>query len=323
MEKTFLAVGLMMLLGASFFLDNTLEVSDETNKATLFDNWKTMYNIQYPNKIDERYRLQVFIENLNYINAFNQSPEKKTYTLGLNQFADLSKEEFEEIYLKLRVPNSDNINPKDKNFKYTEGAIDWTDGSKIIYPDIKHQGKCGSCWAFATIGAIEMKSQLVYKTLYTLSEQELIDCSGQYGNLGCDGGWISNAVEYVAIRGLSDIKDYPYTGVDGVCKWNRRSFIHFVTTIRIDGCERLAFSLSYDIIPVYVDATLWQFYKNGILTTCDKKLNHAVIVVGISSDGVWKVRNSWGAAWGEAGHIRLAQGDTCGICMAPEIVSLH
>lgn len=45
-------------------------------------------------------------------------------------------------------------------------------------------------------------------------------------------------------------------------------------------------------------------------------MNHGVVVVGVDENGVWKVRNSWGANWGESGYIRLAAGNTCGVCIA-------
>jgi len=39
-------------------------------------------------------------------------------------------------------------------------------------------------------------------------------------------------------------------------------------------------------------------------------------LVGVDDAGNWKIRNSWAASWGESGHMRLASGDTCGICQA-------
>ena len=51
-------------------------------------------------------------------------------------------------------------------------------------------------------------------------------------------------------------------------------------------------------------------------------LDHGVLVVGYGTDmaaggsgtDYWKVKNSWGAKWGEDGYFRIKRGDgTCGI----------
>jgi len=68
---------------------------------------------------------------------------------------------------------------------------------------------------------------------------------------------------------------------------------------------------------IIVDASQWQYYHSGILksSACGKSLDHAVVAVGYNKDqGFWRVRNSWGPAWGEAGFIRLQfNANTCGI----------
>jgi len=63
----------------------------------------------------------------------------------------------------------------------------------------------------------------------------------------------------------------------------------------------------------------WQFYKSGVMDNsfCTQNVNHAVLAVGYSSD-YWKIKNSWGADWGEDGYIRLKFGsNTCGIAIMP------
>ncbi|CAD8152319.1 unnamed protein product [Paramecium octaurelia] len=318
MEKTLLAVGLMMLLGASLYLNNTQEVSDEIDTANLYANWKMKYNRRYTNQRDEMYRYKVFTDNLNYIRAFYESPEETTYTLELNQFADMSQQEFAQTYLSLRVPKTTKLNASNANFQYKGAEVDWTDNKKVKYPAVKNQGSCGSCWAFSAVGTLEINADIELNRKYELSEQDLVDCSGPYDNQGCNGGWMDSAYEYVADNGLAEAKDYPYTAKDGVCKTSvKRPFTHVQGFQDIDSCDELAEAIQERTVAVAVDANPWQFYRSGVLTKCTKNLNHGVVLVGVQADGTWKIRNSWGNTWGEAGHIRLAGGDTCGICAAP------
>lgn len=62
-----------------------------------------------------------------------------------------------------------------------------------------------------------------------------------------------------------------------------------------------------------VEATKWQSYKSGVFNDCTTKMNTMALLVGIV-EGNWKVKNSWGPTWGEQGYIRIAAGNTCGIC---------
>lgn len=68
----------------------------------------------------------------------------------------------------------------------------------------------------------------------------------------------------------------------------------------------------------------FQLYKSGIYNgNCGTKLDHGVLAVGYGAEGdkkYYKVKNSWGAGWGDKGYIRMARsGDgkgKCGIQMA-------
>ena len=49
--------------------------------------------------------------------------------------------------------------------------------------------------------------------IVSLSEQQLLDCSGKYGNKGCYGGVPANAFKYVHSKGgICAEASYPYLG---------------------------------------------------------------------------------------------------------------
>jgi cathepsin L len=64
---------------------------------------------------------------------------------------------------------------------------------------------------------------------------------------------------------------------------------------------------------VVADASNWAFYKSGVFSSCETSINHVVVIVGWREQ-YWTVMNNWGRTWGEDGMIRLAPGNTCGIC---------
>lgn len=90
----------------------------------------------------------------------------------------------------------------------------------------------------------------------------------------------------------------------------------FPSTLKSKGdCNSLNAALTNGPISVAVDATNFQFYSQGIFKNCKANLNHGVLLVA-NTDSALKIKNSWSAAWGEAGFIRLAPGNTCGVCDA-------
>ena len=81
---------------------------------------------------------------------------------------------------------------------------------------VKDQGHCGACWAFSAIGALEGAYFAKYKELLSFSEQQLVDCADDvdlynYGNHGCKGGYMEEALKYFYFNSPMLESDYPFT----------------------------------------------------------------------------------------------------------------
>ena len=206
--------------------------------------------------------------------------------------------------------------PTDNSYT-VNGAIDWTTKDGAVTP-VKNQGACGSCWAFSATGVMESWAGLKGNKV-SLSEQQLVDCSGSYGNHGCQGGWPSSALKYIQAKGIATGSSYPYTAKNGQCKTQGGTF-KISGYSSFSGCSGLISGINSSPISVTVDANKWSSYKSGIFSNCGTSIDHAVLLVGVDASSNWKIKNSWGTSWGESGYIRLAKGDTCGVCRNAGVV---
>lgn len=85
---------------------------------------------------------------------------------------------------------------------------------------MKEQGQCTSGWAFASTGSLEGQHFNATGKLVSLSEQNLIDCSGTQGNMGCIGGEADQSFQYIKVNGGIDTEDaYPYEDDDNRCRF--------------------------------------------------------------------------------------------------------
>ncbi|XP_076610427.1 cathepsin S-like isoform X2 [Chaetodon auriga] len=190
-------------------------------------------------------------------------------------------------------------------------------------------GSCGSCWAFSAVGALEGQLKKSTGALISLSPQNLVDCSQKYGNHGCNGGFMTNAFQYIIQnQGIDSDAAYPYIARRGQCKYNPK--------YRAANCSGYAFLPEGDEIAlkealsnigpisVAIDASRpkFVFYRHGVYRdhTCTHKVNHGVLVVGYGTErgyDYWLVKNSWGANYGDEGYIKMARNrhNQCGIAL--------
>ena len=97
-------------------------------------------------------------------------------------------------------------------------GIDWR--TQGVVNAVKNQGQCGSCWSFASNAQMESLYAIKTGTLYSLSEQQLVDCSTK-GNNGCNGGFMTNVFNYYSNKKyMMQSSDYPYKGRQKTCKYD-------------------------------------------------------------------------------------------------------
>ena len=123
---------------------------------------------------------------------------------------------------------------------------------------------------------------------------------------------MDSAFDYVVDHGLTTTDKYPYVARNQACAVDGGS-IKISGYVDVKGCNDLENALSSRPISVAVDGNNFQFYKSGIFSNCYTNLSLAVLLVGMT-DSFWNLKNSWGVSWGEGGYIRIARGNTCGVC---------
>ncbi|OQR89000.1 cysteine protease family C01A, partial [Achlya hypogyna] len=250
-----------------------------------------------------------------------------------NQFALMTDDEFKKYVQgafgkphKKRQLRGENIQLELTPAQREASGKDWTT-SKCM-PAVKNQGSCGSCWSFAAVGASAMAHCLVSGKLIDLSEQQLVSCASSAGQ-GCQGGWPNKALEYIAQTGVCTAADFPYTQSNGQCKQScRKNKLSIGRPVDIRGESALQSALDKQPVTVVVEAgnNVWRNYKSGIVKSCPgAQSDHAVIAVGYGN-GFFKIRNSWGANWGEQGYMRLQKGSggngMCNVAEAPSYPSM-
>lgn len=213
--------------------------------------------------------------------------------------------------------------------------------------DVKDQGMCGSCWAFASAVVLRAHHEIHRGQDWEFSAQELVSCVPNPrhcgGSGGCAGATAELAMDYVVNHGLRSEAEFSYRAIDVPCPDSvslATENISGRTQFGLTGWELLPSNAAkplkqalVELGPVAVSVSAdqtWFMYQRGIMDGCRKDnpvINHAVVAVGYGVDpsgiGFWELQNSWGRFWGENGHIKLLRAededrDYCGWDSEPD-----
>jgi len=245
----------------------------------------------------------------------------------MNQYGDMTPTEFVETMngFKMEGKKAGLTFMPPLNMEIPK-SMDWR--TKGYVTPVKDQGQCGSCWAFSATGSLEGQTYRKTAKLLSLSEQNLIDCSGDQGNEGCNGGLMDAAFTYVKLKGIEVEKDYPYKAEDGTCAYKASKKAAqdsgFYDIPAGNETALTAAIATVGPISVAIDASQdsFQLYASGVYNEpecSNSQLDHGVLAVGYGTDasGVdyYIVKNSWSHTWGQGGYILMSRNadNQCGI----------
>lgn len=194
--------------------------------------------------------------------------------------------------------------------------------------EVRDQGSCGSCWAFATFSSLE--SVLMPKQKRDFSEEQLIEKHGLKGG-DCDGGnlYFSMALltrwdgpvnetdvpyEYLAPDGAPDVKKH----IQNVIFIPPKN-----SDLNNNGLKNAVKKYGAVYVSMYYNGNCFNYATNAYYNSDSKTGGHAVAMVGWDDsysrnnfnnippkNGAFIVRNSWGKNWGDGGYFYVSYYDS-------------
>ncbi|KAI1707822.1 papain family cysteine protease domain-containing protein [Ditylenchus destructor] len=298
--------------------------SNEADMFATFQKFVRVYGKIYHSEEEVIHRYQIYKQNLAEAEILQKNDEG-TAEFGETKFSDLTREEFEKIYLKFipsTNPSKDMPQPKYERYFDTPSQYDWREKGKV--GKIKDQdvpAPSGCCYAFCLIAIVESMFAIKHNTsVPVLSEQQVVDCTSGDCEQGADP-WES-AGQLINSSGIVAEDVYPYTGHKGKCSSKHKPIIAKITTRNLvpsDEDQMAKALVAHGPLSIAVCGHPLHQYKRGVYKPKNQEeclISHGMDIVGfgtttirgIDNEPYWIIRNSWGVDFGEDGYMRLYRG---------------
>lgn len=150
-KTQFILLFMIIVMYASQITSRNLQ--DSSSMVEKHEWWMARHGRTYEDDIEKAKRLNIFEKNVKFIESFNNNGTK-SYKLGINEFADLTSEEFLRYYTtkhglndKFSSTKSQQLSPttlsslKYENLSDVPSDMDWRQSGVVT--SIKDQGQCG------------------------------------------------------------------------------------------------------------------------------------------------------------------------------------
>uniref|UniRef100_A0A453F1U8 Cathepsin propeptide inhibitor domain-containing protein n=1 Tax=Aegilops tauschii subsp. strangulata TaxID=200361 RepID=A0A453F1U8_AEGTS len=193
------ALLLLVFVVAAVVVDATVP---SLSLAARHERWMAKFGRAYTDADEKLRRREVFAANVRHVDAVNRAGNL-TYTLGLNQFSDLTDDEFLETHLGYRhqlrpegnttlaaVNVSKAAAPRSGQFQYMPDSVDWRAQGAVT--QVKNQRFCGTIFLqLQCMHGIRQSSQIRTKCLHVCvrARRKLLGVRGRGGDRGAGKDW--------------------------------------------------------------------------------------------------------------------------------------